>query len=69
MLAKHRNAAEAVLLKTEMTISEGQQETEELTRFFHDGNQDILDEMRDLLDSGMYEIFEENPVYAADTWK
>ncbi|MBR3358631.1 MAG: mechanosensitive ion channel family protein [Solobacterium sp.] len=67
VLAKHRNAAETVLLKTEMTISEGQQETEELTRFFHDGNQDILDEMRDLLDSGMYEIFEENPVYAADT--
>ena len=67
VLAKHRYAAEEVLRETEQEITEGQQEAEELIRFFHDSSQDIVDELRDLLGSGMYAVFEEDPVYAADT--
>ena len=54
-LAKQRENSEQALSEAVSILEKNAEDAEELTRVFHDGNQDMLDDLRELLTSGLFD--------------
>ena len=54
-LFEQRINSEQALTEAVWTLEENAQDAEELTRVFHDGNQAMLDDLRELMTSGLFD--------------
>lgn len=57
-IAKQQENSQLALDEAVATIEENQKNVEELTKIFHDSNQDVLDDMAQLFSSGLLDSFE-----------
>ena len=53
-LGKQRSNSEQALSEAIRMLSENENNARELTQIFHDGNQDMLDDLHDLFDTGLF---------------
>ncbi|MBR0374743.1 MAG: mechanosensitive ion channel family protein [Mogibacterium sp.] len=58
-LVKQREGSELALTETISVLRENTENAEELTRIYHDGNQDVLDDMSQLFSSGLFDSMAE----------
>jgi hypothetical protein len=54
-LTKQRENSEQALTEAVSILEKNAEDAEELTRVFHDGNQDMLDDLKELLQSGLFD--------------
>ena len=54
-LAKQRENSEQALSEAVSILEKNAEDAEELMRVFHDGNQDMLDDLKELLQSGLFD--------------